>query len=277
MSTSVLAYIADNYGVTTESHPDPILTMAGQLLLTEEGMQEFLIAYSPLMKALEPAAAGAYLISRLGSLNAAMQYMVTHDELFDLSPELWELQLYRSEKGFIEFRIVLQELKELNGPQCGLRNEWREEHLSRWYAGTIRPIVEAIAVASDMDIHHLWKIVPMRLRFIFGQWKEANTSEEWQARYEEDHLFVTKELKGEVFGQLRNPLYTKVVTVDYPGYPGELDTKIKLKTACCMYYRTEGGYYCYTCPRMKPQEREERKEQLRVQFAESAAAKIVAK
>ncbi|CAH1200400.1 hypothetical protein PAECIP111891_01738 [Paenibacillus allorhizoplanae] len=274
MSTSVQAYIAENYGVRMESHPDPLFTMAGQQLLTEKGMQEFLAAYSPLMKALEPAAAGAYLISRLGGLNAAMQYMVTHDELFDLSPELWSLQLYRSEKGFVEFRIVLKELRKLSGPECGHRSEWREEHLSHWYAGTIRPIVEAIAVAADMDIHHLWKIIPMRIRFIFEQWKQMNTSEEWHARYAEDHLFVTKELKGEVFGRLRNPLYAKVVTVDYPGYPGEPDTKIKLKTACCMYYRTEGGQYCYTCPRMKPQERDERKEQLRVQFAQEAAAKI---
>ncbi len=277
MSTSVQAYIAENYGVMLESHTDPLFTMAGQLLLTEKGMQELITAYSPLMKALEPAAAGAYLISRLGGLNAAMQYMITHDELFDLSPELWSLQMYRSEKGFIEFRIVLQELRKLNGPPCGLRSEWREEHLSHWYAGTIRPIAEAIAVAVDIDINHLWKIIPMRLRFIFGQWKEASTSEEWHARYEEDYLFVTKELKGEVFGRLRNPLYVKVVTLDYPGNPGEPDTKIKMKTACCMYYRTEGGQYCYTCPRMKPQEREERKEQLRVQFAEAAVARIVAK
>ncbi|KRE83727.1 hypothetical protein ASG89_11415 [Paenibacillus sp. Soil766] len=277
MSTSVQAYIAENYGVTTESHPDPLFTMAGQLLLTEKGMQELLAAYAPLMKALEPAAAGAYLISRLGSLNAAMQYMVTHDELVDLSPALWSLQMYRSEKGFIEFRIVLQELRKLSGPSCGLRSEWREEHLSRWYAGTIRPIVEAIAAAAEMDIMHLWKIVPMRLRFIFGQWKETNTSEEWHARYEEDHVFVTTELQGEVFGRLRNPLFVKVVNLDYPGKPGEPDTKIKMKTACCMYYRTEGGQYCYTCPRMKPQEREERKERLRIQFAEEAAAQIAAK
>ncbi|MDR6553032.1 (2Fe-2S)-binding protein [Paenibacillus qinlingensis] len=277
MSISVQVYIAENYGVTMDSHPDPIFTMEGTVLLTKRGMEELLYLYSPLMKALEPAAAGAYLISRLGSLNAAMQYMVTHDELVDLSPELWSLQMYRSEKGFIEFRVVLQEIRKLSGPLCGLRNEWREEHLSRWYAETIRPLVEAIAAAADMDIMHLWKIVPGRLRIIFGQWKAASTSEEWQARYEEDHLFVTKELKGEVFGRLRNPLFVKVVNLDYPGNPGEPDTPIKMKTACCMFYRTEGGQYCYTCPRMKPQEREERKEQLRVQFAEAAAAKSVAK
>lgn len=63
-------------------------------------------------------------------------------------PDLWALQLYRTEKGFIEFRTVLQELRELSGPQCGFRNEWREEHLSHWYAGTIRPPPKSLVCQS---------------------------------------------------------------------------------------------------------------------------------
>ncbi|GGI44059.1 hypothetical protein GCM10008018_05210 [Paenibacillus marchantiophytorum] len=276
MSTDIQAYIAEQFGVTTELHPEPLFTIAGSLLSTEIGMQEVLRAYTPLMKALEPAAAGTYFIGRLGALNGAMQYMVSHDTLLDLSPELWTLQIFQHDKGYIEFRFVLSEIRLLAGPSEGQRSAWREERLTQWYDTHIRPIIEATSVAAVIDITHLWKLFPTRLRYQIDHWKEETASEALIQRYEEDWTFVSKELSGQAFRRNRNPFDVKFIMIDYPGTPGEPDKQIRMKSACCMYYRTEGGNYCYTCPRMKPGERDERKELLREKFAKEAAVKAAA-
>ncbi|NQX67484.1 (2Fe-2S)-binding protein [Paenibacillus alba] len=274
MSSSLVHVIAEKFSVTTEFHPEPLFEIAGSRLSTEAGIEELVDAYSPLMLALEPAAAGVYFISRIAMLNGAMQYMVSHDELIDLAPELWTLQIYRHEKGYVEFRYVLSEIRWMEGPQSDQISLWREERLSHWYEAHIRPIVEATSRAVEVDLTHLWRLFPMRLRYMFDQLEEATSSEELLKRYEEDWTFLTKGLSGDPFGRSRNPLDVKINFVDYPGAPGEPDKQLRMKMACCMYYRTEGGNYCYTCPRMKPEERAERKEQLRVKLAEEAAAKI---
>ncbi|NOV01437.1 (2Fe-2S)-binding protein [Paenibacillus planticolens] len=274
MSSSLQHVIAEQFGVTTELHPQPLFAIAGSRLSSKTGMQELINAYSPLMKALEPAAAGAYVISRLGVLNNAMHFMLTKDELIDLAPELWTLQIYQHDKGHAEFRYVLREIRPLEGPRAGERSVWREERLNNWYGIHIRPIVEATSLAAEMDITHLWKLFPMRLRYFFDNMKEQAGSEEEQLRIEEEWTFVSQSMSGQVFGRAGNPLQVKFIFLDYPGAPGEPDTQIRMKSACCMFYRTEGGYYCYTCPRMKPSEREERKAQIREKLAQEAADKV---
>lgn len=276
MSSSLQNAIAEQFGVTTEFHSDPLFAIAGSRLMTECGIQELISAYAPLMKALEPAAAGAYFIGRLSSLNLAMHYMLTQDELIDLAPELWTLQIYRHEKGYIEFRYALHEIRPLEGPKDGERSAWREERLSHWYGTHLRPIVETTAQAVDMDLTHLWKLFPSRLRYMFDHLKEKAASEQEKLRIEDEWMFVSKVLDGQVFGRSRNPLDVKFIYLDYPGAPGEPDSQLRMKTACCMFHRTEGGYYCYTCPRMKPVEREERKAQIREKLALEAAAKAAA-
>lgn len=276
MSSSLQHVIAEQVGVTTELHPQPLFAIAGSRLSTESGMQELISAYSPLMKALEPAAAGAYIISRISVLNMAMHEMLINDELIDLAPELWTLQIYKHDKGHAEFRYVLHDIRYLEGPREGERRAWREELLCHWYGTHLRPIVEAAALAAHMDITHLWKLFPIRLRYRFDHLKEQAGCEQEQLRIEEEWTFVTKELSGQVFGRAENPLNVKFMHLDYPGAPGEPDKQMRMKTACCMFYCTEGGHYCFTCPRMKPSEREERKVQIREKLAQEAMAKAAA-
>ncbi|MZQ84872.1 hypothetical protein GQF01_22435 [Paenibacillus sp. 5J-6] len=276
MSSSLEHVLAEQFGVTTELHPQPLFAIAGSRLSTEAGMRELISAYSPLMKALEPAAACVYFMSRLGVLNMAMHGMVLKDELIDLAPELWTLQIYMHKQGYAEFRYVLHDIRKLEGPREGERSAWRKERLSHWYGTHIRPIVEAASSAADMDITHLWKLFPTRMRYMFDRLKEQAGSEQEQQRIEEEWTFVSKELSGQVFGRAGNPLNVKFIYLDYPGAPGEPDSQLRMKSGCCMFYCTEGGSYCYTCPRLKPSEREERKVQIRAKLALEAAAKAAA-
>ncbi|MBA2944174.1 (2Fe-2S)-binding protein [Paenibacillus sp. CGMCC 1.16610] len=276
MDSSLQHVLAEQFGVTTESHPQPLFTIAGSRLSTVDGMRELISAYSPLMKALEPAAACVYFISRLGVLNMAVHGMMLKDELIDLAPELWTLQIYMHKQGYAEFRYVLDDIRQLEGPREGVRSAWRKEHLSHWYGTHIRPIVEAASLAADMDITHLWKLFPTRMRYMFDRLKEQAGSEQEQLRIEDEWTFVSRELNGQVFGRAGNPLNVKFIYLDYPSAPGEPDTQVRMKSGCCMFYCTEGGYYCYTCPRLKPSEREERKVQIREKLAQEAASKAAA-
>jgi hypothetical protein len=270
MKAEVVAYLASHFGITKESHEAPLYEIAGSRLSSMEGMSEAIAAYAPLMKALEPAASAAYLNSRLGNLNVALQYMMAHDMLIDISPARWTLQIYQHERGYPEFRYVLDAIVELEGPAPEQRSVWREHQLSHWYGSVIKPLVEANVAAADMEITQLWKLFPMKFPYFRDTLRKTPGKEEIARQFEEDYLYALYELDGSVFGRSRNPLSVVFHTVDYPGAPGQPDEPLRMKTACCMYYKTEGGQFCYTCPRMKPEERAERKEEIRAKLAEQA-------
>ncbi|RTE09369.1 (2Fe-2S)-binding protein [Paenibacillus whitsoniae] len=270
MKTEMIELLARHFGITPEPHEAPLYEIEGRRLVRADGMKEAIAAYAPLMKALEPAAAAAYLTGRLGNLNTAVHYMLAHDARIDLSPERWTLQIYQHERGYAEFRYVLSEIVELEGPLSGQRSLWREQQLRHWYGNVMRPIVEVIAAAADMDITQLWRLFPMKFPYFHEALQKMPDHESIAQKFGEDYKFALHELDGEPFGRVRNPLDVTFCTVDYPAAPGQPDEQIRMKTSCCMYHRTEGGYYCYTCPRLKPEERAKRKEEMRAKLEEQA-------
>lgn len=266
MNSGMLTYMDGKFGVTQTVRSDSLYVMEGSLLASDAGMRELLDVYAPLMKALDLGAAGAYATGRLSSLCAAVQYMVAHDVLIDLSPERWRLELSWHEEGYCQFRYVLKDVQLLEGPDPGKREEWRERVLSGFYREQVRPFVEAVHRVSGMDTGHLWRLFPSRLRYAVDSFCSSAESSLMHEKYEDDWSFLTTKLEPEVFGRNRNPLDMELRTVIYPGKPGEPDKTLWMKTACCCYYHTEGGKYCYTCPRMSDREREERMEALRAEM-----------
>lgn len=262
----VLTLIEEKYGITQTPHPNPLFTLPGSLLQSDEGMEKLITTYMPLIKALEPAAAGAYIVGRLAALTAAMQYMLSMDELIDLSPDRWTLELYTHERGYFDFRFLLHELVPLAGPEARQREAWRKERLTVFYRDHIRPIVEAVSRSAGLGTIQLWGFLPMYMKYAIDEWvvgmKEASIRE----RITDDWHYLSKELDTDIFGRTRNPFNVKFRMVNYPGAPGEPDRQLRMKTACCCYYLTEGGDYCYTCPRLTAIEREQRKTAIRAEL-----------
>ena len=45
------------------------------------------------------------------------------------------------------------------------------------------------------------------------------------------------------------------------------DKRVPIKSKCCLYYKTDSGQYCYSCPRTTERERQAQRERYRANVA----------
>ncbi|MNN58340.1 hypothetical protein D3C81_1733850 [compost metagenome] len=75
-----------------------------------------------------------------------------------------------------------------------------------------------------------------------------------------DYRYLKDEMPAAVFQLPRNPFHVKVRKVEALADPA---STVQMRNRCCLYYRTEGGIYCYTCPRLTEEERAKRRAEYR--------------
>lgn len=269
MENNFHTVLETRFGIARDRRPDTIYSIEGIRLSTDEGAAELISRYAPLIKALEPGAAAAYFTCKLGTLCAGIHYGMARNVAWDFAPARWSVDLLVDEatqKTGVLFRF--QEWNERPGPPVDTeREKWRVDVAAPLYGAVVRPIVEAVSRVAAIDSGHLWRLVPMYLRYYMEQAvAEEPENVPLKLAYEDDWRWLTKGLGGETFGRQANPLDVTFRTVAMPVADGQPDREVPMKTACCMYYRTEGGDYCYTCPRLKAEEREVRKQALRAKL-----------
>ncbi|PZD93612.1 hypothetical protein DNH61_23630 [Paenibacillus sambharensis] len=226
--------------------------------LCEPGMMRgFLEKYGSFIKALEPAAAGAYFASWLSYPSLACQMMMSlFGKKLDLSLNNMNLDLYvDGGRAVLSFRLN-EWLTDNEPAEASQRAEWRHELLAAYYRDTVRPLITAVSDACGLHTSQLWGQLPTRFQYGIEAVKEQEWPESILGRVESDYHYLKQGLEGGVFGRGKNPLDVRFKWV--PGLYNP-DEQVRLKNACCYFYCTEGGYYCYTCPRISETERENRR------------------
>ncbi|MDF2659286.1 MAG: (2Fe-2S)-binding protein [Paenibacillus sp.] len=236
-------------------------------------MEQLLEAYSPLMKALDRTAAAAYFCAQFGNVCLALQYAVSvHDVSFDVSLNNITVQLVEMEEGRYGVAFQLAHWSVQRAPEDGNeRRLWLADVLSALYSGTVRPVYEAASKAAGMPLPHLWGLLPTRFNYSTEQWMLAETNDTIKETIAADYEFLIRQIEGSTFGQTRSPFDVKIRWIEDLKDPCK---QMRMKNSCCMYYRTEGGRYCYSCPRIKESERAERR--LEAREGEKAAVPVAA-
>lgn len=236
-------------------------------LLEPEEMERLLEVYRPLMKGLDRIAAATYFCNQFANVGLALQYAISVlGRSIDLSLSNITVQLYAQEgKSGIAYKL---DRWSAQAAPIGLaeRRSWLEDVYAGFYGGTVKPLYESVSNVSGIDRGQLWGLLPTRFNYMTEQWMLAAANEQERAAIADDYAFLAKELPASVFGRVKNPFDVIIRWVEDLKDPCK---QLRMKNACCQYYRTEGGYYCYTCPRMKESEREERRLQARAAVAVS--------
>lgn len=252
------------------SRPNGLFSMNAAELLKEENMDQLLHIYMPTIKAAAPDVAGTYFCSWFRSVCLVHQYAVSVcDAAMDLSLSNLDIQLY-SRDGRCVFACVYRHPRQNMAP-AGLRESWREEAFASFYGDQVRPLFESVSRSSGVNIGQLWGQLPSGFPSAIELFlQEANGDDGLRLRIEDDYRYLTGQLDGEgVCGRKRNPFDVKLRLVDNPYDP---EKPYYMKTSCCLFHHTEGGYYCYTCPRLTAEEREERKAAMLAEAKRQAAA-----
>lgn len=247
--------------ISRHNRDDAVFSMTAEELADPVNMKRLLDAYAPLIRALEPAAAAAYFCGWLGGPALALQYLMSAaNTALDLSLANITVQLH-PENRYHRFSFRINRWVEQRAPEGEAeRTAWRNSSLAGFYGGTVRPLVEAASSASGTPLGLLWGQIPTRFFYFMDRMLAETDQPMIRQRWIDDYRYLCKELDAFLFGLKKNPFDVKVRMIEDLQDSGK---QIPMKNACCLYYRTEGGEYCYACPRLKEEERAARRAKFR--------------
>lgn len=228
-------------------------------------MKDLLETYAIYIKALDLHAAAAYFCSNLGSAAVGLQYAISHyDRAFVMTLDKMTVQLVPGDRKSSLF-FKLNDWSEVQVPAASdARGDWMAAAMKDFYRNTVRPLIEAVSAASGMETVYLWGLLPTRFNYYTGEWMEAASADDVRrTKIASDYAVLVNGLPPDTFGLSRNPFDVKVRWLEDLNDPCK---QVRMKNVCCMYYRTEGGQSCYTCPRLKEEERAERRAAARGQL-----------
>ncbi|WP_409340772.1 (2Fe-2S)-binding protein [Paenibacillus sp. MBLB4367] len=235
-----------------EPQEEAIDSVSGLQLLDKETMQRFLDRYSVHIKAKEQTAAAAYFAGWWGFVAFGLQYAMS---VYHTAPRFTlDAITVRTiqENGYVRFLFHVDDWKEEAAPaDPAERRQWMERVLSEFYRDQLSPLYQVMSGVSGLDAGQHWGQLPTKFNYYMGMLKETITDENVKLQLDEDYLFL-KNLDPSVFGRAKNPLDVKVRWIEDMKSP---DKQVRIKNACCLYYQTGEGEYCYTCPRLKEEER----------------------
>lgn len=140
------------------------------------------------------------------------------------------------------------------------REKWRKSTLESFYRENARPLIEALALSASIDSGQLWGQIVTEMHSQIDTWLIEASDESVKRRITDDFRFLIHGLDADVFGLRKNPYHVRLRTVDNLFKQG---CQTYIKAACCLAYRTEDEgndhKYCYACPRLSTQKREEYK------------------
>ncbi|WP_342561180.1 (2Fe-2S)-binding protein [Paenibacillus sp. FSL R7-0345] len=232
----------------------------------EAGMRAFVECYRPLIKGLDDKVAATYFAGAFGNVALAVQYALS---VYSASPgiSLSDLSVHLiPSNGYWRVVFSLDEWSFTPAPaDAKLRTDWRNEQLTQFYRDSAAPLMSMLSHVTGLAGSEIWGQLPTK----FNYYLEVFTSRDLPAglpeTLQEDYRYLREEMPAEVFGLKRNPFHVQVRKIESLAEPGKT---VNMRNRCCLYYRTEGGSYCYTCPRMKEDERAVR----RLEFRNTASA-----
>ncbi|WP_379127077.1 (2Fe-2S)-binding protein [Paenibacillus sp. sgz500958] len=240
-------------------------------LLDPEHMRRFIYEYAPLIKALDDTAVGAYFAGWFTSAALALQYSLS---VFDAAPDLSLNNLHIHlipAAGYCRVAFSLQK-GELNPApnEPFKREEWLLQILTDFYKNTASPLLQCVSEASGLSLSKVWGQLPTKFNYYLELFTSGRTGDSHVKQLSDDYTALKTKLPPEAFGLSNNPFHVKIRIIEDLADP---QRTTQMRNRCCLYYRTEGGSYCYTCPRLKEEERAELRKEDRGKVADNSISK----
>ncbi|NIK78422.1 ferric iron reductase protein FhuF [Paenibacillus castaneae] len=260
MNDSIMACLAKEYDLTTQPRELVVYRCAAIDLLNESKMKHLLALYTPLVKGKEQAVGEAYMTGWFRGPTMGLLYALSAwNKSINLSLHNITIEIYKNSYNDIEYYscgFLLSNVELEDGPQLPLDNsDWVTEKLGHYFQHTVRPIFESIAKVGSLKIGMLWSQLPTSFEYSYELLLKSDKSDEVKLQTIRNYKLM-KSLDGQRFGRKNNPLDVKFRLTESMDCP---DKQIRMKYTCCQYYLVEDGYYCFTCPKIRESEREERR------------------
>ncbi|WP_411342458.1 (2Fe-2S)-binding protein [Paenibacillus sp. WLX1005] len=244
--------LRQQFYIVNEPQPDVLYRIPFVELATPQGMKSFLEDYAPRLGAPDLVPAATFFCSWLTGLPLAVQYYLSvHQTAMRLSLQQLTLNVYMS-GAYCQFAFEADTL--WLEPVSGDRDLLRYHTVAAMYEDILRPLLESMAAVTGEHVRMLWRQIPARYYYFVQLWQQQ-MEEPVRIRLEQDLNYVLNELPADVFALSRNPLRVP------PRYTDNLERsgQVLIRSACCLYHKMDGGEYCFNCPKVSEDVREERR------------------
>lgn len=220
-------------------------------LMRPETMDEALERSRAALRGWDLRIAASFLGLAVFGLTATATALLSHHNLAaDFTPERLTFRLEpQGDHLRAAFRLSLS----LRPVPAVDREAFVVRYLTDLHRTTITPLVEHIAQRAGVRPGLIWNQYGSRQIWVREFLAGNSPDDDCRRRVMADCEALERRLAPETFRLQKNP-YTHA-----PQYIEDLYTEGKktvLRSACCQWYRREGGVKCYTCPLLKPEERE---------------------
>ncbi|KPB04176.1 (2Fe-2S)-binding protein [Bacillus sp. CHD6a] len=211
-------------------------------------LQKLIDIYGEGIKATTKDVTMMYLAGWFGYLCGAMHFLSADG--CEINPDNIQLQVYKNHRGtmVISFYVNSEEIVETRD------REWVE----KFYKVIMNPVYKQMHCLSDSNnLLHMWYQATHSLYWISDRMKHSNLLERYILQYEKTVEMFKNVNPSTCMGvnTKKHPYAKEFIFIDNPW---NLNDPLPLKPSCCLAYQTEGGHLCYTCPRMKKSERQEK-------------------
>jgi ferric iron reductase protein FhuF len=233
--------VLEKYRLSTVPTNSP-LSIRVDYLLEEGVLMDYLEEVRKKLGAANSVVAASMLIKRYSFLIAMSLYtMSVWNKRLVLSPErIWMETDDSADMWLPTFRF-----EELNVEQCtGCRDQWREETVRRLFAEHLFPLMRKLQKITKISLHILWENIAIYIYWIYETLINDETLAHVHERLCDDFYYLVNDADGALFGTPRqNPLKRF--------WKG--DANSRQRSTCCLYYQTDGGSHCQTCPHIARQ------------------------
>ncbi|KUP23703.1 (2Fe-2S)-binding protein [Paenibacillus sp. DMB5] len=232
----------------------------------EAGMRAFVECYRPLIKGLDDKVAASYFAGAFGNVALAVQYALS---VYSASPDVslpgLSVHLIPA-NGYWRVAFSLNKWSFIPAPaDAKERTDWRNVQLTQFYRNTAEPLLTMLSSVTGLAGSEIWGQLPTKFNYYLEVFTSGDVPAGLLETLQEDYRYLREEMPAAIFGLKRNPFHVQVRRIESLADP---DKTVNMRNRCCLYYRTEGGSYCYTCPRLKEEERAAR----RTEFRSTASA-----
>ncbi|PZD94314.1 hypothetical protein DNH61_18050 [Paenibacillus sambharensis] len=238
--------LTEDYRLTKMSSPDRSLSVPSLDLLDTNRCRSYMEGAAEIFGTTVIAAAASQFSKRYAYMTMAsgLYAMTMFDKALDYSLENCRIEsVYQGSSWLPEVRLSDWQV---SSPAAEGRKEWRDQVVSRIFAGNIAKVWRSIAAAARIPASTLWENMAISVYWLYEKRMVEGADESGLRRIEEDLRYLLEEAPAELFGERENPLmkYNNAETViSSSGEP-----KRKRRT-CCLLYKVSGSSpYCVTCP-----------------------------
>ncbi|MGJ9382617.1 (2Fe-2S)-binding protein [Salipaludibacillus sp. CF4.18] len=221
---------------------------------THEGVSSYLKWYAEEVNAPSYDVVGTFWASRMGRYVALIHWCIARGVKFEHDWDI-DISYVNNEKGkepSIHYMVGDSMMEVVHdGDKVAQLHDFYQYYLS--------PMVHEVANACELRSSMLWGQLVHTIPFFLKQ-VSGHESDEFAANLMTDWDHMKNNAPAEVFAERKNPFPYRSLEIPNPKNKNE---PMHTKSSCCLYFKLSGNY-CYSCPRMKPAERQERYEKLKL-------------